>query len=78
MNYALIKNNIVVSLIGIYPTNWNEFDKVLPVQSNIMVGDEYINDRFYRDGELVPTLEEILEAEMADMKTALEILGVNP
>ena len=41
-----------------------------------MIGDEYIMGRFYRDGELVLTPEEILQAEMEDMQSALAILGV--
>lgn len=76
MNYAVIQNSKVIALIGIFPTNWIQFEEVVPVPLNVMIGDEYIMGRFYRDGELVPTPEEILQAEMEDMQNALTILGV--
>ena len=76
MNYAVIKNSKVIALVGIFPSNWIQFEVVVPVPLNVMIGDEYIMGRFYRDGELVPTPEEILETEMSDMIEALNILGV--
>lgn len=76
MNYAVIKDGKVIALVGLFPTNWIQFEEVVPAPLNVMIGDEYIMGRFYRDGELVPTPEEILQAEMAEMQTALEILGV--
>lgn len=76
MNYAVIQNSKVIALIGVFPTNWIQFEEVVPVPLNVMIGDEYIMGRFYRDGELVPTPEEILQAEMEDMQNALAILGV--
>ena len=80
MNYAVIKNSKVFAIIGIYPSNWIKFEMVVPVPLNVMVGDDYIMGRFYRNGELVLTPEEILEQEYeertSDMQAALEILGV--
>ena len=80
MNYAVIKNSKVIAIIGMYPSNWIQFEIVVPAYLNVMVGDDYIMGRFYRNGELVLTPEEILEqkyeTEISDMQTALEILGV--
>ena len=76
MNFAVIQNDHVIALVGIFPTNWIQFQEVVAVPLNVQIGDEYIMGRFYRDGELVPTPEEILQQQMADMEEALAILGV--
>ena len=76
MNFAVIQNDKVIALVGIFPTNWIQFQEVVPVPLNVMIGDEYIMGRFYRNGELVPTPEEILREQMLDMQNALEMLGV--
>lgn len=78
MNFAIIQNDTVIALIGIFPTNWIQFQEVVPVPLNIEVGDKYIMGRFYRNNVLVPTPEEILEDqyinEIADL---IEIIYQN-
>lgn len=79
MRYALITDGTVTNIAEIAPSiAENEFPTA--VQTDIAgIGDEYHDGRFYRDGEIVKTQAELYaEAlqENADMKEALEILGV--
>lgn len=76
MNFAVIQNGFVIALVGIFPSNWAQFQEVVPVPLNVQIGDEYIMGRFYRNSELVPTPEEILQQQMAEMTEALAIMGV--
>ena len=77
MNYALIKDGYVVNIIWLSPSNAQDFPGAvvlngLPVQ----VGDAYSDGIFYRNGDRVLSPVEAVEAEMADMKAALALLGV--
>lgn len=81
MRYAIVKNNAVENTIEVNPyTARKDFPNA--IQSDIAgIGDEYRDGRFYRDGELVKTQEELYAGalqESTDMKEALEILGIEP
>lgn len=61
MNYAVINNNEVIAIIGIFPTNYYQFDLVVPTDKAIVVGDTYENGKFYHEGvEVRDTNEECL------------------
>lgn len=76
MNFAILNHGTVTALVGIMPTNWKQFEEIVPAPLNVMVGDTWDGTRFYHDGEIVLTPEEILQEEMADLYEALTILGV--
>ena len=78
MRYAIVKNGMVENVIEIHPMNAAEFPDA--IQSDIAaIGDGYIDDSFYRDGEEVkapPTLEEQVSAlTKAVLEMAGEIYG---
>ena len=78
MNFAVIQNDIVIAVIGMFPTNWMQFQEVVPVPLNIEIGDKYIMGRFYRNNILVPTPEEILEeAHTKEIANLIEIIYQN-
>lgn len=77
MSYALIENGVVVNLIHLHPMNADDFPTVVPVgEYPVTIGDTYTDGVFYRDGEKLKTAAEDMKAEMADMKEALNMLGV--
>lgn len=74
MIYAIIENNTVVNIAtSEYALNENWiFTNDVPV----CIGDTYDGESFYRNGEKVISEKEYLYAQLADMKAALELLGV--
>lgn len=76
MNYALIENEIVTNIIYLHPINAAEdFPNAVAIESlPVAIGDEYRNEQFYRNGEIVK--EASTFAEMEDMRSALNELGV--
>ena len=77
MNYALIVDGVVENLIWLYPGNTDDFPEAIPTGDvPVAIGDAYADGVFYRNGERVLTREEQLQAEAADMKAALALLGV--
>lgn len=76
MNYALIENEIVTNIIYLHPINAAEdFPNAVAIENlPVAIGDEYRNEQFYRNGEIVK--EASAFAEMEDMRSALNELGV--
>ena len=78
--YALIENAKVTNIIS---SDKRGADSLISAGLNLVhtdkpvaIGDDYANGKFYRDGnEVFTPLEEALFFQ-ADMKEALEILGV--
>lgn len=78
--YALIENAKVTNIIS---SDKRGADSLISAGLNLVhtdkpvaIGDDYANGKFYRDGnEVFTPLEEALLVQ-ADMKEALEILGV--
>lgn len=78
MNYALIEDGVVTNVIWLYPGNEHEFPNAVPMGDvPAGIGDSYVDGVFYRDGERILSEAERMQAEAADMKAALELLGVN-
>lgn len=78
MDYALIENGVVTNIIWLHPHNESEFPSAIPLNDRpVGIGDTYDGSDFYRDGEKVLTSLEQAQAEIEDMKTALNELGVN-
>lgn len=83
-NMARIENGVVVN-VEWCADNTPESDVMKnPNDRPVAIGDTYENGRFYRDGtEVLTPLEEAqkllaqYEAELADMKNALNTLGVS-
>ena len=67
MNYAIIQNGVVVNMIVIAPYNTSDFPDAVPVGDKpVVIGDEYRDGKFWRDGA------EILspaESEFSRVKT---------
>lgn len=63
MNFAVIQNNKVIAIIGLFPTNYNQFQDIIPVNTNVQIGDDYIDGNFYRNEKLIlsPEEEQILK-----------------
>jgi len=79
MNYALIKDGTVVNVIWLSPSNAKDFPTAVPTGSlPVRIGDTYVDGVFYRDGEKVLSALDAVQAEMEDMRSALELLGVTP
>ena len=75
MIYAIIIDGNVNNLaIAKKPINENW---ILIGSLPVHIGDDYVDGAFYRNGEMVITEEERLYNENADMKAALELLGVS-
>lgn len=74
MNYAILKDGVVVNIIYIHDKNRDEFPEAIAL-NNIPagIGDTYVNGVFYRNGERLLTDAEELE----QMYMALSLLGVN-
>ena len=78
MDYALIENGVVTNLIWLHPMNANTFHDAVPVGDYpVAIGDTYSDGLFYRNGERVKSNDEITEEQTADMRSALNLLGVN-
>ena len=77
MNYALIENGVVTNIIWLYPGNADDFPNAVPLGDiPATMGDTYEDGVFYRNGEKVLTPLEQAQAEAADMRSALALLGV--
>lgn len=65
MNYAQIKDGIVVNVLSIRPAQASEFpDCVLLGDIPAGIGDTYADGIFYRDGvEVKSTAQELAEAQ---------------
>lgn len=50
MNFAVIKNDKVIAVVGIFPTNYYQFDAIIPTDKPVVVGDTYIDGEFYHEG----------------------------
>lgn len=75
MNYALVENGIITNIIYLHPMNAEDFPNAVAIESlPVAIGDEYRNEQFYRNGEIVK--EASTFAEMEDMRSALNELGV--
>lgn len=54
MNYALIENGTVINLIWLHPMNESEFPNAVSIgELPVMIGDSYVDGKFYREGEEV-------------------------
>lgn len=77
MNYALIKDGVVINIIWLHPSNAHDFQNAVPIgEVPVDVGDTYENGVFYREGKQVLTASEEARLEKKDMKAALALLGV--
>lgn len=78
MDYALIENGVVANLIWLHPMNADTFPDAVPVGDYpVAIGDTYADGLFYRNGERVKSNDEIAEEQTSDMRSALNLLGVN-
>ena len=73
MNYALIKDGIVVNIIWLSASNANEFPSAVATSGMpVRVGDTYTDGVFYRNGERVLSALEIAVAEAQAAQDAYE------
>lgn len=78
MDYAVIENGVVENLIWLHPMNADTFPDAVPIGNYpVAIGDSYADGLFYRDGKRVKSNDEIAEEQTADMRSALNLLGVN-
>ena len=74
MNYAIVRDGVVVNVIYIHDKNRNDFpDAVALNDVPAGIGDSYIDGVFYRNGAAVLSPTE----EARQMREALALLGVN-
>ena len=73
-NFAVVENGIVTKVLwGMVYNMETDFPNAVQIDDrNVQVGDTYENGVFLHDGQEIKTIAE----EMADMKAALELLGV--
>lgn len=73
-NFALVENGIVTNILwGMVYNMPEDFPNAVQIDDRaVEIGDTYENGKFYHNGEEVKTIAE----EMADMKAALEVMGV--
>ena len=59
-NYALVENGIVTNIIWLCPINAGDFPNAVCVSDRpVAIGDLYADGVFTRDGEPVPTFDEL-------------------
>lgn len=65
MNYAQIKDGIVVNVLSIRQAQAHEFPDCVPLDDiPAGIGDTYENGKFYRDGvEIKSTAQQLAEAQ---------------
>ena len=73
-NFAVVENGIVTNILwGMVYNMTDDFPNAVQIDDrNVQVGDTYENGVLLHDGQEIKTIAE----EMADMKAALELLGV--
>ena len=73
-NFAVVENGIVTNVLwGMVYNMEADFPNAVQIDDrNVQVGDTYENGVLLHDGKEIKTIAE----EMADMKAALELLGV--
>lgn len=74
MDYAIIKDGIVTNIaVANYPVecNW-----IATNGMNVSIGDAYDGESFFHDENKILTEEEKLRIEVADMRKALNLMGV--
>lgn len=72
MNYALIKDNVVVNLIWLNPSNKEEFPGAVACGDfPVGIGDSYDGTYFYRNGERLLTTVENMQNIIAELDKAL-------
>lgn len=73
-NFAIVENGIVTNILwGMVYNMETDFPNAVQIDDrNVQVGDTYENGVFLHDGKEIKTIAE----EMADMKAALELMGV--
>lgn len=78
MNYALIADGVVKTVIDLHPMNADDFPAAVPADGvAVLAGDAYADGVFYRNGEEVKPEAVAKSEEMDDMQTALVELGVS-
>ena len=69
MEYALIQGGKVANIIVLHPMNRFDFMEAVPTDGvPVQVGDEYVDGKFYRNGEEVFSPSSITEAQIAAIK----------
>lgn len=77
MNYALIENGVVTNIIWLADSNANDFPNAVKLNDRpVVIGDNYYEEKFYRNGVEVLTVTEALDAEIGIYQSALHTLGV--
>lgn len=72
-NFAIVEDGIVTNIAWGMIYNMEEFPGAVQIDDRaVQIGDAYVDGRFYHEGVEVRTKAE----EMADMKAALELVGV--
>ena len=73
-NFAIVEDGIVTNVLwGMVYNMPEDFPNSVQIDDRaVSIGDEYIDGKFYHNGEEVKTITE----KMADMAAALELLGV--
>lgn len=67
MNYAIIRNGMVVNIIIVAPYNTSDYPDAVPVGDKpVGIGDEYRDGKFWRDGTEVLSLA---ETELSKLRT---------
>ena len=78
MNYALIENGVVTTIIWLYSGNAADFPTAVPCGDvPVAIGDTYDGQDFYRAGARVLSPVEQARKDAEDMQAALELLGIN-
>ena len=72
MNYAIIENGVVGNVIILRPANAKDFPGAVALHDRpVTIGDNYINGKFYRDGNEVLTELEIAQKEIDSLTQSL-------
>ena len=75
MDYALVENGIVTNIIWLYEGNAGDFPHAVKMDGYpVSIGDQYVDGKFYRNGECLQTYDE--ERIMQELENAYEE-GVN-
>lgn len=74
-SYAMIKDDAVINVISIRRSQASEFPNCVELGDiPVMIGDTYLEGRFYRDGAEIKSITKQLSEAVSDTKVVFTIL----
>lgn len=76
MNYALLKDSVVINIIWLHPMNAHEFSNAIPMNDlQVAIGDTYVDGKFYHDGVEVTNIMHVEQSVVDDIMQEVSSYG---